>query len=209
MPTPARRVAALTVAVVAALLPLASSPTGSAVAGEPRGSAAAPVTIVSARDARGDVRLTAGDGPSASLRRSIDVRRLTIAQVGDRVRFEVRIRRVLPVDQSFDQMVLMTIEPAPGSTETWRGDVGFAVQQPRSAFAYADQDGTGSDLESCDPLTSRSQPSSRVLYLDVPAQCVPSGEAKVRLRSVAGYFRSDAGFFASDTMTVPGLVTLP
>ena len=198
-------------ALLVAVTPLNSAVPAAAAARDTTGpsTSSAPALILSARDPRGDVRIASGDGPATTLRRSIDLRKLTIEQVGNRIRFTVKIGRVLPVSQDFDQMVLMTIGPRPGSGDDWSGDLGFAVQQPRSAFAYVDQDGTGTDFESCDPLRSTSQASSKTMVLDVPVQCVPSGEAKVRLRTVAGFFRSDAGFFASDSLTVPGVVSLP
>lgn len=170
----------------------------------PARAAAAP-SIVSSADARGDVRLRSGEGPSKAARRSIDIHRVVIRRTpartaGARVRFAVRIRESRPRAR-YDQMAFFVLRPAGGGAKL--GDIGFTT---RGRLAYASWGPTPSgDYVSCDPLRSRVVPGSDTVHLDVPRRCLPDRPVRITVRTVTGVFRSDAPTYSADRLVVPGV----
>lgn len=177
-------------------------PSGTASARE----ASAPVV---AKDPAGDVRIFAkAKGLTRAQRVSIDLRRVTVLPRAKTVRITVRMKAV-PRRMPVDQMVFLTLAPAPGTTTTGRGDIGFSPQEPDLAYAAVDSDGTGTSWESCDPMRLEVRRGAGEVRLDVPLRCIPVGEVTVRVTSMTGYFRSDAARpWSRDRLRFPDPVVL-
>lgn len=158
---------------------------------------------VSDEDAYNDVRLTERKGLSRSNRVSIDVRKVEVREVGDRVRFIVTIKDIVR-SKRFDQMFSFTLTPAANSDDDWYGQVGF-TSDGKSAYAFLGSATNYDDFKSCDPLSAERRPARDKVFLDVPRRCVPGQPAKIRVLAQTGTFRSDAPTFSSDRANVSGL----
>ena len=83
--------------------------------------------LVDARDRAGDVRIhRATSGLSMRKRRSIDLRRVTVTRVGDRYRFEVRVRKLMR-RPGFHQMAFIEFRAADPSRVVL-GQLGMSPQ---------------------------------------------------------------------------------
>lgn len=164
---------------------------------------------VSVMDEAHDVRIVRKvKGLSLAKRTSIDLRRVEVEPRDGVVRFTVTLHKVLRT-RTFSQMVFFSLAPPPGSADTWSGTIGMSPQWPGLSYAGLDADGTGTDYESCDPLTVQVRHRTDQLRLDVPNRCIPQGEVSIKLISLTGYFRSDAGRpWSQDRLRFPAPVEL-
>lgn len=176
-------------------------------AGAPASAVVAPGSV-KVKDHAHDVRVYRKvTGLSRFERTSIDLRTVTVSPREGDTRFTVRLGKVLRT-RKFDQMVFLTLAPPPGSTETWSGMIGMSPQRPGLAYAGLDA-GNGTDYESCDPLKVGMLRRTSQLRLDVPTRCLPEGQVSVSVRSLTGYFRSDAGRpWSQDRLRFPAPVEL-
>jgi hypothetical protein len=158
--------------------------------------------IVAARDARNDVRLVGdGGGLTPVQRRSIDLRLVTVDDAPGGVRFTSRLPRIT-TSKKFHQMVFVRLLPAAGSEEEWSGNVGFSPQLRELGFAYLNHpDGS---FEGCDPLRAKVQPRRHQVSLRVPNRCLPTEEARIRVITLTGFFRSDGDAHSRDRLVVSG-----
>jgi len=131
-------------------------------------------------------------GLSMDERTSIDLTKVTAEARGSATRFTVQIRDVRRT-RGWDQMVFLNISNQAGSDNVFSGSVGFSPQAASSSYAYLYFGADGTDFESCDPLRARVSWKRDLVSLDVPRRCLPDSEAEVRVQSLTGYFRSDAG----------------
>lgn len=198
---PARVVSVLAGAVctvlVGAALPAAAAP------------AADQDVLASLKDPRGDVRIHQRiRGLTTDERTSIDLRKVTVESRGSVTRFTVQMRDVRRT-RGWDQMVFVNFAQPAGSAEVFSGSIGFSPQAPASSYAYLYFGEDMSDFESCDPLRAKVSWQRDLVSVDVPRRCMPESEAKVRVQSMTGYFRSDAaGPWSSDKARFPGTVAL-
>ena len=163
--------------------------------------------LLSARDAKADVKIYPNDGPSTQLRQSIDIRKLTIEDRGSKVRVVVKVKAITTSNQ-LDQMAFLELRSPAGSSSTAGGDIGFSPQSRALGYAYVDDGDSSDPVEQCDPIATKVQPKKRSFSLDIPIKCVPEGPMKVTLRTFTGIFRSDAGSWSGDVLKVPGTHTL-
>lgn len=183
-----------TIAALAALLLVGvSAPTAHAV--DP---------VVDAYDYQQDVTIYPRPGPGDVQRKTIDLYRLTVTQLTGKVRFTVRLKKVLPESYKYDQMVFIDLTPAPSSDETWSANYGFSPQQPTLGYANLFLDESGESYKVCDPVVTVANAAKRKVYVDVPNKCVPTTPAKIKLNSYLGIFRSDAPTYSRDFMKVNG-----
>jgi hypothetical protein len=183
-----------TIAALAALLLVGVS--------APSAHAADPV--VDAYDYQQDVKIYPRPGPGDFQRKTIDLYRLTVTQLTGKVRFTVRLKKVLPESYKFDQMVFIDLTPAPSSDQTWSAQYGFSPQQLTLGYATLFLDESGESYKVCDPLVTVANAAKRKAYIDVPNKCVPTAAAKIKLNSYLGTFRSDAPTYSRDFMKVNG-----
>lgn len=165
---------------------------------------------VTARDARGDVRITRAHSMpvTPAERRSIDIRKVTVTPLTARaVRISVTIGEALRT-RDFDQMVFVDLTPAASSTGGWvSANLGWSPQKPRK-WAYASVDlGTG-EYENCVAKRIRSDYATNTLSADIPNQCIPTGPAKVAVSTLTGQFRTDADVYSRDALKIRGPQTL-
>lgn len=160
--------------------------------------------VVDAYDYQQDVKIYDRPGPGDFQRKSIDLYRLTVTELAGKVRFTVRLKKVLPESYKFDQMVFITLRPPPTSDETWWTDYGFSPQQLSLGYANLMLDETGENYRVCDPAVTVANVAKRKVYLDVPNKCVPSTPAKIKLNSYLGTFRSEPPVYSRDFMKVNG-----
>jgi hypothetical protein len=165
--------------------------------------------LASLKDPRGDVRIHQRvRGLTTDERTSIDLRKVTVESRGSVTRFTVQMRDVRRT-RDWDQMVFVNFVQPAGSADVFSGSVGFSPQVPATSYAYLYFGENMSEFESCDPLRAKVSWQRDLVSLDVPTQCMPELEAKVRVESLTGYFRSDAsGPWSSDKAHFPGTVVL-
>ena len=164
--------------------------------------------IVTAADPPRDVRVYAGQGPTASERGSIDLREVSVVARPNVVRFKVRLRQIRQT-REFDQMVFIDLKPTATSDATWTATIGMSPQQPTTAYATLFLDDSGTDYRSCDPLPLTVLRRQDTLRLDVPTRCVPGEPARIKITSYTGYYRSDAGGpWSKDALHVSGAYLL-
>ncbi len=194
MPVTTRR--ARTAASLAAVVGLA------VVLPSPQASAAE--LVVRSADAVGDVELITDFGPKTSQRRSIDLREMKVVNRGDEVRFVVQVRRVT-TSKTFDQMAFVSVRPPAGSPSTWKVDIGLSPQLPDLSYAYLFLDDTGTRLRTCDPLVATVLWGREAVRLDVPLKCIPHEAGRIKVKTITGHFRSDAGGpYSKDVLRIPG-----
>ena len=182
--------------VICCLLP------GLAIPGPATGTVAT-LPFVNVRDARGDVTIRSRpEQLSQAQLVSIDLRRVEVERRGDSTRFTFFLHDLLP-PRGFDQMVFVELLPPRGSGSSWRGDLGMGTRFPELGFAYYAPDTTSEDITSCDPLTAKLLWRRDAMRLTVPVRCLPPHSARMRVRTMTGYFRSDAGTWSVDTLRVP------
>jgi len=167
-------------------------------------SAHAADPVVDVYDYSQDVKIYAASGPSELQRKTIDLRRLTVTQLSGKVRFAVRLKKVLPETYKYDQMVFIRLAPPPSSDETWSADYGFSPQELSLGYANLFLDDSGESYHVCDPVVTVADAAKRKVYVDVPNKCVPATPAKIKLNSYLGHFRSDAQAYSRDYMSVSG-----
>jgi hypothetical protein len=183
------------------------------LAGAALPAAAAPAAdqdvLASLKDPRGDVRIHQRvRGLTTDERTSIDLRKVTVESRGSVTRFTVQMRDVRRT-RGWDQMVFVNFAQPAGSADGFSGSVGFSPHAPALSYAYLYFGEDMSDFESCDPLRAKVSWQRDLVSLDVPRRCMPESEAKVRVESLTGYFRSDAGGpWSSDKARFPGTVVL-
>ena len=165
--------------------------------------------LASVKDPRGDVRIHQRvRGLTREERMSIDLREVTVEARGSVTRFTVRLRDVRRT-RGWDQMVFVNFAQPAGSDEVFSGSIGMSPQRPSLSYAYLYFGEDMSDFESCDPLRAKVSWQRNLVSIDVPRRCLPESEAKVRVESLTGYFRSDAGGpWSSDRARFPGTVAL-
>jgi hypothetical protein len=167
------------------------------------GAAAAPAdNLIVVDDAKNDVRTVRTQGLTGKQRASIDLRTVEVASTAESTTFRVTLKDVLP-GARFDQMVFIDLLPANGSDETWRGSIGFSAQLPMLAYAYLD-DPAAEETAACDPLKSVTLGGQEAIRLVVPADCLPETATRIVVRTISGYFRSDAGTWTKDKLRIPG-----
>ena len=160
--------------------------------------------IVTASDPPRDVRVYAGQGPTASERGSIDLREVSVVARPNVVRFKVRLRQIRQT-REFDQMAFIDLKPTATSDATWTATIGMSPQQPTTAYATLFLDDSGTDYRSCDPLPLTVLRRQNTVRLDVPNRCVPGEPARIKVTSYTGYYRSDAGGpWSKDVLRVSG-----
>lgn len=160
--------------------------------------------VVDVYDNTQDVKIFNRPGPGLAPRKTIDLYRLTVTELTGKVRFAVRLKKVLPQSYKYDQMVFIDMTPPTSSDETWSANYGFSPQQLSLGYANLFLDDTGESYKVCDPVVTVADASKRKVYIDVPNKCVPSTPAKIRLNSYLGHFRSDAWTYSRDFMKVIG-----
>lgn len=154
--------------------------------------------LASLRDARGDVRIYQRiRGLTTAERTSIDLRDVTVEGRGSVTRFTVQVRDVRRT-RGWDQMVFLNFQQPASSDEVFSGSIGFSPQDATISYAYLYFGTDGTDYESCDPLRARVSWQRDRVSLDVPQRCLPETEAVVSVKTLTGYFRSDAGPWSSD-----------
>ena len=164
--------------------------------------------IVTASDPPRDVRVYAGQGPTASERGSIDLREVSVVARPNVVRFKVRLRQIRQT-REFDQMAFIDLKPTATSNATWTATIGMSPQQPTTAYATLFLDDSGTDYRSCDPLPLTVLRRQNTVRLDVPNRCVPGEPARIKVTSYTGYYRSDAGGpWSRDALHVSGVYLL-
>ena len=164
--------------------------------------------IVTAADPPRDVRVYAGQGPTASERGSIDLREVSVVARPNVVRFKVRLRQIRQT-REFDQMAFIDLKPTATSNATWTATIGMSPQQPTTAYATLFLDDSGTDYRSCDPLPLTVLRRQNTVRLDVPNRCVPGEPARIKVTSYTGYYRSDAGGpWSRDALHVSGVYLL-
>ena len=179
---------------------LAGLPT--AEAAESRGE-----VVVSATDEPNDVKLLRVDGPTPRVRRTIDLRKVTVVRRSDAVRLTIRVKDLRPT-ADFDQMAFIWMRPEAGSSTTWEVTAGLSAQQPTQSYAYLFLDADGTDYETCDPLDAVVLWRRESVRLDVPLRCIPEEPARIKVHTYAGFFRSDAGTWSKDVLRIPGAYQL-
>ncbi|MDP2775188.1 MAG: hypothetical protein Q8O61_16670 [Nocardioides sp.] len=171
--------------------------------------------VVDAYDHRQDVQIFHNAGPGERQRRSIDLYRLTVTQFPDKVRFTVRLKKVLPESYKYDQMVHITLEPAPANGDVsagllppenpdiWWTSYSFSPQHPSDGRAVLIYD---ADViyKRCNPAVTGANAAKRKAYIDVPNKCVPESPAKIKLNSYLGASRWDPPVYSKDYMWVKG-----
>ena len=154
--------------------------------------------LVDQADRTGDVNIFDGGGtkPTTGQRRSIDLKRFTVARHGDDVRFTFRIARIV-AGRTFDQVVEAQL------LKTGRDGFELAVlanPQHKNGSAYL-----GGRLCLADVTTSRRTGTVRV---DVPGECVPKGAGVLRVSTYTQEKNGSGPGFSEDTMRVKGRVAL-
>lgn len=167
-------------------------------------SAHAADPVVDVYDYQQDVKIFPRPGPGDAPRKTIDLYRLTVTELTGKVRFAVRLKKVLPQSYRYDQMVFIDMTPPASSDETWAANYGFSPQQLSLGYANLFLDESGERYRVCDPVVTVVNAAKRKVHIDVPNRCVPSTPAKIRLNSYLGTFRSDAPTYSRDFMKVIG-----
>lgn len=185
---------------------------------------AAPPTIaakpaVEARDKADDVGILPFSSPDTTItkteRLSIDIKRLSITpRLGNAVRFEVEIGRVLSSER-FYQQVDVIFRPTRTSLEGWRrAAVDWQPSGPFGPYAYIDLTdplgGTNHTQRHCRPRDVRQEPGSTTLAMTVADRCIPVGEVKLHViaktRFRTGGDTSSTSDFSRDFLKVPSAV---
>lgn len=174
--------------------PAAASGAADAIRGEPRRPSATAV-LASVIDGTNDVKLRRSSGGlTPKERKSIDVLRLDVRAKAESVRFSVELKALaLPAPRRFEQMIFIDLAPPAGVDSEWGGNIGFSPQRPALSYAYFNYGASGTAFESCDPIRAVVSPRESRVRLDVPRKCLPAAPAQLRLHSMTGFFRSDAG----------------
>ena len=167
-------------------------------------SAHAVEPVLDVYDNQQDVKIFPNSGPGEIQRKTIDLRRLTVTQLAGKMRFAVRLKKVLPESYKYDQMVFVDLRPTASSGETWSANYGFSPQQLSLGYATYYLDDSGETYRVCDPLVTVANAAKRKVYVDIPNKCVPTSPAKIKLNSYLGTFRSDAPTYSRDYMRVIG-----
>ncbi len=167
-------------------------------------SAHAVEPVLDVYDNQQDVKIFPNAGPGDFQRKTIDLRRLTVTKLAGKMRFAVRLKKVLPESYKYDQMVFIDLRPTASSGETWSADYGFSPQQLSLGYATYYLDDSGETYRVCDPLVTVANAATRKVYVDIPNKCVPTSPAKIKLNSYLGTFRSDAPTYSRDYMRVIG-----
>ncbi|WP_206055690.1 hypothetical protein [Nocardioides sp. GY 10127] len=183
-------------------LPLAAiaGPAAPAAAGG-TGTLGLPLTVT---DAHNDWEVGEGAGSlTRAQKASIDLFRVRLTGVdsGAKVRF-VFVLKKLTRSGDFDQIVQVRLRPRKGSA--WSAAVDLSVQDPTDVAATYEE---GSTLRYCSPRAHRDR-SAGLVRVDVPVRCLPTAPARVRVLTATGHWGSDAFPYSTDTMKVPGLVSL-
>lgn len=190
--------AALTLGILLMVSTLATAASAAVAPSDP---------LAALEDPRGDVRIhESTSGLTAAERKSIDLRAVTVERRGSTTRFTVRMRDIRGT-RGWDQMVFVNFATPSSSDENLTGQIGFAPQVAALSFAYLELD--NGDYESCDPLRAKVSWRRDLVSLDVPRRCLPDTEVVVRVRTMTGYFRSDAGGpWSSDTARFSSPISL-
>lgn len=177
---------------------------GLLVAGPLNSPARGAEPVVDARDTRGDVRIYHRvSGVPQAERRGIDIRRATVTQVGNKWRFEVRVKK-LWLRRHYDQMAFAHLTQVDGP---WTSEVAMSPQHPSDAYAVRyDQDSL--EYVHCDGVRSKSRRAQGRFWLVVPRRCVPVGPVRIRVIALTGTFRGDGWPWSRDDLAVPGSHTL-
>lgn len=154
--------------------------------------------IVDQADPTGDVNVFDGGGtkPTTGQRRSIDLKRFTVARHGDDVRFTFRIARIV-AGRTFDQIV--EAQFLKSGRDGFELDV-LANPQHKNGTAYI-----GNTACLVDVRTSRRTGTVRV---DVPDGCIPEGAGVLRVSTYTQEKNGSGPGFSEDTMRVKGRVSL-
>ena len=160
--------------------------------------------VVDARDARGDVRIYHRvSGVPQAERRGIDIRRATVTKVGNRFRFEVRVKR-LWLRRPYDQMAFVHLTQVDGP---WTSEVAMSPQQPSRAYAVR-YDQESFEYVNCDGVRTKSRAAQARFWVVVPKRCVPAGPVRIKVITLTGTFRGDGWPWSRDNLAVPGRHTL-
>jgi hypothetical protein len=166
-----------------------------------------PTVGADAQDERRDVAVYMRvPGPTASERRSIDLRRVIVEPGPETVRFRVRMARLLP-DAPFDQVADVLLLPPEGSGVDWAGtEIWMSTRRPRTSFANLYS--TVADPVRCPRLRTYSDPATGWLWLDVPRPCLPPSEMVVEVETLATETRNASPPYSRDFLAVPDTMAL-
>ena len=155
--------------------------------------------ISTATDATGDVVLDADDGGlTPRERRSIDLREITVTETARGAhRFTVRIKRLAPVSEDWDQMVFVRMrDPGSGAVTV----LGFNQRSDGGGYVYDD-----TTSESCEIRRVVRRPRQQTLSVRVPERCTAPAGSRVRVASATGLLNTDAPTWSRDRMRAPAL----
>ena len=162
-------------------------------------AAAEPVPVVDGVDAAGDVTLMRDDGGlTLRQRTSVDLRRVGVTDLGRKVRFAVKTRRVTS-SQKFLQRVSVRFEDEGGVR---LGNVSFSWQDRR--FRVAVHYVAEEIRVACKPVPQRARRDGKEVSLRVPKRCLPPGRVHIRV-GTSTTRRPHGPAYSRDTLTLPGV----
>ena len=143
-------------------------------------------TSISVADKKNDVHFFVhADGATPAERRSIDIRRLTVVQRPDAVRFIVKIKQITTT-KKFDQIAVLLLNQRRDTATGVSGEIGFSAQD-RLVGSYARiVDDNFDVVAACEPLNPKAKPKKGEFRVDVPLECIPPGHLRISLGMVAG-----------------------
>jgi hypothetical protein len=184
------------------LVATATLPAGSpAVAGR--------ATIVVASDPRGDVHISNRPGLAPRDRKSIDLRRLTVSDAGNAVRFTFDVRRVdrsTRLNQAWFLNV-MTNEPLYAQLQVITHQLA-EPPLPHKGFVHKmsiENADTPQGFVSCKVPISYRQ-GTRRWWVEVPKRCLPAGQVRLNVyaQTMVGPEENTTTQMSRDLMEVPG-----
>ncbi|GAA5152234.1 hypothetical protein GCM10023340_32220 [Nocardioides marinquilinus] len=163
--------------------------------------------VASGADQRGDVRITGERGLGRADRRTVDIERLTLTEVGDRdLEVTWRVRRVVTPRDAFDQYYFVYLLGPDGPP------YGFATVHASGLRAEAGLEGAGrpQGFASCPRLRAEVGRHGTEMSLTIPRRCVP----RARIEASAFVYTTPLGrggggrLFSRDRARIRGLVDL-
>lgn len=150
----------------------------------------AATTLLSKKDAKGDVTLYRSSFITAAQKKSIDIEKASVKVLGNgKYRFTVRIKKI-HTTRKWDQIALFHAGPSGGDPQ--QVAVTFKVRGSSGAYAY-----DSVSTEGC-PLKVRRK--GREAWVDVPRRCAPQSGQNVVLDTYAGHYQTDAPPYSHDRL---------
>lgn len=157
-------------------------------------ASASAVDVVSVKDKRGDVRFTGakGESPHKKMRRSVDLRRVSIDDFGSTRAVEFRVKRLATGRfRGFDQIFSLSVFSASGE---YVASAGISHRKGKGGWAYSEV-----TQESCEVTKIRRNRPENTITAVVPARCLPLPYGgRVVVTTMLGIYRSDAPVWARD-----------